>query len=237
MFYRCPIGQQWPNPSVCFFFLTSLLQGWKRRQHQFGNDELPFINPKVREGWRFAAGDKAGGNLDIIHHWHGGTQSKLLLLYLEKKDGTNNNTVESNISHILSSAELQEQIIHCRETIYMSWKTLMHLMYWEPLSLSVCTWNILENGLCLSSVPVVRSPWDGCRGIQLYMRNQRTDASQESFVVVMWRDKRVSWMLLAELYYKVVLCHIPTQLIQSCNASWEDGGKTAFMWLDYCRAV
>lgn len=63
MFYRCTIrsfcilkssyqihqsvAHTPPPPS---FFLTSLLQGWKRRLHQFGNDELPFINPKVREG-------------------------------------------------------------------------------------------------------------------------------------------------------------------------------------------
>lgn len=76
-----------PTPHQPSFFPTSLLQGWKRRLHQFGNDELPFINPKVREGWRFAAGDKVGGNLDIIHHWHRGTQSKSLLLYSGKKEG------------------------------------------------------------------------------------------------------------------------------------------------------
>lgn len=79
---------------------------------------------------------------------------------------------------------------------------------------------------------------DGCRGIQLCMRNQRTDPSQESFVVVMWRGKsQFLECCLQNFIIKLCFCHIPTQLIQSYNASWEDGGKAAFMWLDYCRAV
>lgn len=70
------------------YFLTSLLQGQKRRLHQFSNDESPVINSKVREGWRFAARDKVDGRLEIIHHWHGGTQSKSLLLYWAGVGGT-----------------------------------------------------------------------------------------------------------------------------------------------------
>lgn len=68
--------------SLAKYFLTSLLQGQKRGLHQFSNDESPFINSKVREGWRFAARDKVGGRLETIHHWHRRTQSKSLLLYL-----------------------------------------------------------------------------------------------------------------------------------------------------------
>lgn len=85
------------------YFLTSLLQGQKRGLHQFSNDESPFINSGVREGWRFAAWDKGGGGMEIIHHWHEGTQSKSLLSYWEGKKTKQNETliVRQHFTHFV----------------------------------------------------------------------------------------------------------------------------------------